>query len=130
MKYDSIECRPIIYITQEAAGCVSTIEDRLRVIRSNESVVGVSNDSVIPSNSNVDTSTCNKSMSSNSGEVVAAGNISPPSSVDQSSNVAQATDGINNSSIKNRGALNSDGKSLAVKKESTNNLSETMCILP
>ncbi|CAF4335460.1 unnamed protein product, partial [Rotaria magnacalcarata] len=137
--------RPLMNIAEEAAGCVSTIEERLRMTRGNKSnqsitidcpkscvnivpivpntciqycvlnnngtvlsnsnLVGVSNDSVIPSNSNVDTSTCNKSKSSNSGKVVAVGNI--PQS-DQSSNVALATVGINNSSIKNRGALNSD----------------------
>ncbi|CAF4284105.1 unnamed protein product, partial [Rotaria magnacalcarata] len=172
--------QPLMNIAEEAAGCVSTIEERLRITRSNKSnqsssngtsggggswvfasenkntlyeaidcpkscvnivpivpnicadyvvlnnsgttlsnssSVGVSNDSVTFSKSNVDTSTCNKPMSSNSGEVVAVGNI-PPSG--QSSNVAQATGGINNSS-------NSNGKSLAVKP--TNNFSETRCIL-
>ncbi|CAF2071875.1 unnamed protein product, partial [Rotaria magnacalcarata] len=166
--------QPLMNIAEEAVGCVSTIEERLRITRSNKSnqsssngtsggggswvfasenkntlyeaidcpkscvnivpnicadyvvlnnsgttlsnssSVGVSNDSVTFSKS---TSTCNKPMSSNSGEVVAVGNI-PPSG--QYSNVAQATGGINNSS-------NSNGKSLAVKP--TNNFSETRYIL-
>ncbi|CAF3418099.1 unnamed protein product, partial [Rotaria socialis] len=169
--------QPLLNIAEEAVGCVSTIEERLRITHSNKSnqsssngtsggggswvfgseknknnlyeaidcpkpcvnivpnicvdyvvlnddgttlsnssSVGVSNEYVTFSKSNVDTSICNKPMSSNSGEVVAVGNIPPPG---QYSNVAQATGGINNSS-------NSNGKSLAVKP--TNNFSETRCI--
>ncbi|CAF4307931.1 unnamed protein product, partial [Rotaria magnacalcarata] len=153
--------RPLIHIVEEASGCVSTIEERLRATHSNESnqpasngavggggswvlgnktnlypaidcpgvnivpntcyfsgvlnnngtttlsnssLSGVSNNSVIHSNSNVDTST------SNSCEVIC--NIST-----QYSNVAAAT-GINNSSIKCMDALNS--------KVATNNCINTL----
>ncbi|CAF2257174.1 unnamed protein product, partial [Rotaria magnacalcarata] len=167
--------QPLMHIVEEAAGCVSTIEERLRVIHGNESnqsasngavggggswvignknivyptidcptikqcvnivpntcyysgvlnnygtdslsnssLEGVSNDSVIPSNSNVDVSNCN---------------ISPPSRiVGQSSNVASATDGVNNSSIKNRCALNSSGKICVLPDMSTRSTSENSSV--
>ncbi|CAF3802322.1 unnamed protein product, partial [Rotaria socialis] len=160
--------RPLIHIVEEASGCVSTIEGRLRATHGNESnqsasngavggggswvlgnknnlyptidcpgvnivpntcyfsgvlnnngtttlsnssLSGVSNNSVIHSNSKVDTS-------SNSCEVIC--NIST-----QSSNVASATDGINNSSIKCMDALNSNGK---ICVESTRSTSENSSI--
>ncbi|CAF1973658.1 unnamed protein product [Rotaria magnacalcarata] len=162
--------RPLIHIVEEASGCVSTIEERLRATHSNESnqpasngavggggswvlgnktnlypaidcpgvnivpntcyfsgvlnnngtttlsnssLSGVSNNSVIHSNSNVDTST------SNSCEVIC--NIST-----QYSNVAAAT-GINNSSIKCMDALNSKGK-ICVPVKSTRSTSENSSI--
>ncbi|CAF2110631.1 unnamed protein product, partial [Rotaria magnacalcarata] len=161
---------PLMSIVEEAAGCVSTIEERLRTTHGNESnqstsngavggggswvlgnknnlyptidcpgvnivpntcyfsgvlnnngtttlsnssLPGVSNNSVIHSNSKVDTS-------SNSCEVIC--NIST-----QSSNVASATDGINNSSIKCMDALNSNGK-ICVPVESTRSTSENSSI--